>query len=49
MARRLAEYESGTAPLIDFYGASPRFHRIDATGNVDDVYQQILDRIGRGD
>jgi adenylate kinase len=48
VARRLVEYELRTSPLIDFYGASPRFHRIDATGNVDDVYKQILDRIGRG-
>jgi adenylate kinase len=46
VARRLEEYESRTAPLVDFYGHGTRFHRVDAARSVDEVYAEIVERLG---
>lgn len=41
---RLAAYTRTTAPLIDFY-SSQNYHKVEATGSVEDVYQQVFQRI----
>jgi adenylate kinase len=41
VARRLAEYDERTAPLIDYYKVRSRFHTIDGHRGVDAVFQQL--------
>jgi adenylate kinase family enzyme len=41
VARRLAEYEERTAPLIDYYRARSRFHTIDGHLAVDKVFGSL--------
>jgi adenylate kinase len=43
--RRLQEYEERTLPLIDFYKANARFHRIDGVRDVDIVQQDLRERL----
>ena len=39
--RRLDLYESQTAPLIEFYGASNRLYPVDGVGSPDQVFERI--------
>jgi adenylate kinase len=39
--RRLAEYDERTAPLIEYYRARARFHRIDGNRPVDTVFEDL--------
>lgn len=41
---RLAAYSRTTSPLIEYY-ASQDYHRVEASGTADDVYQQVFQRI----
>jgi adenylate kinase len=43
--RRLQEYEERTLPLIAFYEANARFHRIDGVRDVDVVQQDLRKRL----
>jgi adenylate kinase len=38
---RLATYENETAPLLDHYGRTGRLQKVDGTGDVEEIYQQI--------
>jgi len=54
VARRLAEYDERTAPLIDYYRNRSRFYRIDGYRPPDEVFQELtritgeLARMARG-
>ncbi len=48
MARRLAEYDERTAPLIDYYRGRSRFHRIDGYRPLDVVFADLLRIVGPG-
>jgi adenylate kinase len=39
--RRLAEYDERTAPLIEYYRARARFHRVDGYRPVETVFQDL--------
>lgn len=39
--RRLSEYDERTAPLIEYYRARARFHRVDGYRPVDTVFQDL--------
>jgi adenylate kinase len=41
VARRLAEYDERTAPLVDYYRQRSRFNRIDGHRNVDRVFEDL--------
>jgi len=41
VARRLAEYDERTAPLIDYYRRRSRLHRIDGHRGVDTVFDDL--------
>jgi len=38
---RLEMYETATAPLLDYYEKTGRLEKIDGTGEVEDIYQQL--------
>jgi adenylate kinase len=38
---RLATYEEATAPLLDYYETSGRLEKVDGTGEVEEIYQQL--------
>ena len=38
---RLGEYERLTRPLLDYYEASKRLHRIDGESETEEIYNQI--------
>jgi adenylate kinase len=38
---RLETYEKNTAPLLDYYDRTGRLEKIDGTGDVESIYQQI--------
>ena len=38
---RLATYENETAPLLDYYERTGRLRKVDGTGDVEEIYQQI--------
>jgi len=38
---RLATYEAATAPLLDFYQRSGRLKKVDGTGHVEEIFQQL--------
>jgi adenylate kinase len=38
---RLETYETATAPLLDYYERTGRLSKIDGTGEVEDIYQQL--------
>lgn len=38
---RLATYEENTAPLIDYYNRTGRLKKIDGTGEVEEIYQEL--------
>jgi adenylate kinase len=42
---RLKEYDDRTLPLIDFYKANARFHRIDGFRDVEEVQQDLRSRL----
>ena len=46
IARRLDVFESETMPLVDYYAASGRLARVDATQSVDDVTHELVHAIG---
>lgn len=48
VARRLAEYEERTAPLIDYYRSRSRFHQIDGYRSVDVVFRELQGILGEG-
>jgi adenylate kinase len=41
VARRLAEYDERTAPLVDYYRQRSRLYRIDGHRNVDKVFDDL--------
>lgn len=41
VARRLADYEEVTAPIVNFYGSHPSFHRIDGDRAPDVVFADL--------
>jgi adenylate kinase len=46
--RRLAVYREMTAPLVDFYErAGLPIHRIDGSRPIDEVQEELLERVGR--
>lgn len=45
VARRLEEYETRTAPLVKFYDRSTRFHRVDASRGVGEVFADLVGRL----
>ena len=47
VARRLAEYDERTAPLIDYYRGRSRFHRIDGYRPPDVVFADLLAIVAR--
>ena len=38
---RLNTYEAKTKPLLDYYETSGRLQKVDGTGDVEDIYQQL--------
>jgi adenylate kinase len=46
ITNRLQVYERQTAPLVDYYGKRGILKKIDATGDVDDVYARLNAAIG---
>jgi adenylate kinase len=48
VARRLAEYEERTAPLIDYYRTRSSFHTIDGHLAVDEVFGTLAGILERG-
>ena len=38
---RLGAYHDKTAPLIDFYEAAGKLHRVDAMGDIDDIAARL--------
>jgi adenylate kinase family enzyme len=42
---RLKEYDDRTLPLIDFYKANSRFHRIDGFRDVEEVQKDLRKRL----
>lgn len=45
VARRLAEYDERTQPLIEHYGSQPGFHRIDGDRPMDVVFGDLQSRL----
>jgi adenylate kinase len=45
VAKRLAEYDERTQPLIAYYASRPGFHRIDGDRPVDEVFRDLQDRL----
>ena len=43
VARRLAEYDARTAPLVDYYKRRSRFHDINGYRPVDSVFHELKD------
>ena len=43
MARRLAEYDAATAPLVEYYRRRSRFHDINGYRPVDSVFDELKD------
>jgi len=43
VARRLAEYDAATAPLVEYYRRRSRFHDIDGYRPVDEVFGELKD------
>jgi adenylate kinase len=46
VARRLAEYDERTHPLIEHYRARPGFHRVDGNRPVEVVLAELQERLG---
>ena len=42
---RLETYETATEPLLDYYERTGRLEKIDGTGEVEDIYQQLAKAI----
>lgn len=38
---RLETYDELTKPLLDYYAASGRLHKVDGTGEIEDIYREI--------
>ena len=43
VARRLAEYDAATAPLVEYYRRRSRFHDINGYRPVDSVFDELKD------
>lgn len=48
VARRLAEYDQRTEPLIDFYHTRARYHRVDGNRPMDEVSRELKDFVEAG-
>lgn len=46
VARRLAEYDERTAPLIDYYHGRRGFHRLDGNRPMDTVFGELVALVG---
>jgi adenylate kinase len=44
--KRLVEYETNTAPLIDYYRRDGRLYEVDATADVESVYKSVANLSG---
>ena len=40
--KRLQVYHEQTQPLIDYYNNKGILHSVDGTGEIDDIYKQII-------
>jgi len=45
IAQRLHVYQEQTAPLLDYYANRTSYHRIDADGDMDEVYNRLVDAL----
>jgi len=43
---RLATYDAQTKPLIDYYSGSDRLVRIEAVGDVEEIYTKLVSKLG---
>ncbi len=48
VATRLEVYRSQTEPLIEFYRGKGLLRSVDAVGEVDEVYQRVLEAVAKG-
>ena len=46
VAARLETYDVQTKPLLDYYSGSERLVKIDASGDVEDIYKELVARLG---
>ena len=44
--QRLADYHNETEPTLEWYDKHDMLYKVDATGEIDDVYGRILDSLG---
>ncbi len=44
--KRLTEYESKTAPLVDYYKGKKILKSIDGTGSIDDIFKKVISATG---
>jgi adenylate kinase len=45
VAKRLAEYDERTQPLVAYYASRPGFHLIDGNRSVDDVFRALQEKL----
>jgi len=48
VAERLAVYKRETTPVLDYYDNKRLLHRIDGTGEPDDIYERVLNELSSG-
>ena len=48
IARRIDDYDTTTAPLIDFYSARGLLRRVDGVGSMDEVYARLAAAVTAG-
>lgn len=48
VAKRLAEYDERTKPLIDHYRGTAKFHTVDGNRPVDQVFRELSEILGAG-
>lgn len=46
VAARLETYDVQTKPLLDYYSGSDRLVKIDASGDVEEIYKELVARLG---
>jgi len=49
IAQRLQVYQEQTAPLLDYYAGRSSYRRIDADGDMNEVYGRLIDALERAD